>query len=191
MSGQSGPTYTYIYWDGIDDICHERGTGHASVRAAVRQLDLQIERLSSELPRSARVVVTADHGLVDADKDQTHTIKHSDELMDLLEAEPSGDKRVVQFHVKDGAEASFRALFRERYDDRFALLTVDEAEELRLFGPGRLSAESRRRLGSLMAVSMGEDVIHHAPIKKGRGRPSVSHHSGLSPSEMRVPLIVA
>ena len=186
------PTYTNLYWDGVDAKCHERGTGHASVRAAVRQLDLQIERLSSELPPDAKVVLTADHGLLDADEVHTHTIRRSDGLVDLLRAEPSGDKRVVQFHVKEGAEASFRKLFRRRFGDRFALLTVDEAEDLRLFGPGLVSAESRRRLGSLMAVAMGADVIrYHGPTKKKHGPPSISHHSGLTPSEMRVPLIVA
>lgn len=187
-----GPTSTNVYWDAVDLNCHAHGTGHTSVRAAIQQIDLQVERLSTNLPDSATLVLTADHGHLGADKGQTHTIKQSDRLVELLEAEPSGDKRVVQFHVRDGAEPSFRDLFRERYDDRFALLTVDEAEELQLFGPGRLATETRRRLGSLMAISIGADVIrYHGPTKRTGGTPSISHHSGLTPSEMRVPLIVA
>ena len=80
-----------------------------------------------------------------------------------------------------------RELFRERFGDRFFLIDADEAEELELFGPGPMSAETRRRIGGLIAVSRGVDVVQYRPYAD----PMVGHHSGLTPDEMMIPLIVA
>jgi hypothetical protein len=112
--------------------------------------------------------------------------------MACLAREPSGDKRVVYFAVDRGREARFQSLFKRHFGDRFLLLATEEAEGLGLFGPGLLSDVSRRRLGNMVAISAGADVLLFpwtAPPTKGP--PSVSHHSGLTPAEMRVPLVVA
>ena len=136
--------------------------------------------------------MSADHGLLDADESEIHWIDVSDELIEYLTREPSGDSRVVYFDVREGAETEFHRLFKERFDDRFLLFSIDEAERLELFGPGPLSSTSRQRLGNLMAVSRGADVLLYRWYNAlGVSPRLVSYHSGLTAAEMRVPLIVA
>jgi predicted AlkP superfamily pyrophosphatase or phosphodiesterase len=191
-TGQTkGPTYTYIYWDEIDKVCHEYGTNHPAVSKSLRQLVTQLQILEKSLPKSTRIVLTGDHGLLNASEDQTHTIKSSDRLMDFLKAEPSGDKRLVQFHIQDGSEEIFKQLFNDQYGNQFALLTSQEAQDLQLFGPGGIVGESKRRLGNMMAISLGSAIMQYqGRTKKSFKTPSMSHHSGLSRSEMLVPLII-
>ena len=187
----TGPTFTYVYWPNVDAAAHKYGATHRNVATAVAELDLQMNRLAVEAPPGARVVLTADHGLLDADEEETHWIVPGDELSECLSREPSGDAREVYFAVKDGQGSTFRARFAARFEDRFLLLTTTEAEDLRLFGPGPLSAVSRQRLGDLVAVSAGRDAIRYRWSDQPEAtKPYASHHSGLTPEEMRVPLIV-
>ena len=136
--------------------------------------------------------MTADHGGLDASGDDLHLVSASDPLMGLLEREPSGDSRVIYFHVRKGEEPRFQEAFRDRFGERFLLLTVDEAEEMELLGPGRLSDETRRRLGALVAMFLGADVFLYGwPTRSKGAKLHVGYHSGLTPAEVLVPLIVA
>lgn len=186
-------TYTYVYWPKIDSLCHEHGTRHRETADAVMELDRELQRLSASMPAGTRILVTADHGLLDADESQTHWIEPDDELASCLSREPSGDAREVYFSLREGQEARFRDRFSQRFDGRFVLLTVEEAEELELFGPGALSPESGERLGDFVAVSLGADAIRYRYPRKKPDEPAktyASHHSGLTPEEMRIPLIL-
>ena len=186
-------TFTYLYWPTIDAVCHERGTRHPQTSAAVRRLDDELRRLSATMPPGTRVVVTADHGLLDTHESQMHWIEPRDALASCLSREPSGDTRVVYFSLRKGKETRFRDEFARRFEGRFILLSRDEALELELFGPGTPSSQTGQRLGDLVAISLGADIIRFDYLGVGRGGftvPDVAHHSGLTPTEMRIPLIV-
>ena len=187
-----GPTFTNLYWPNVDTVSHALGTEHAHVRAAVRELDREIARLHAGLSRRGRIVLSADHGLVDTAEDQVHVLEPSDELIGCLTKEPSGEDRAVYFSVAVEKEARFRDLFKRRFGERFLLLATDEVQALELFGPGLLSVVARRRLGNLVAISTGADVLLFpwtGPPSKDP--PAVSRHSGLNPAEIRVPLMLA
>jgi hypothetical protein len=187
-----GPTYTYLYTPRVDETVHRCGVGHPQVRSALIDLDRQLERLKTGLSGSGRMVLSADHGFLDVAEGAKHQIRGSDPLLESLRFTPSGDARVLYLHVRDGAHERVRARFRERFGERFLLITVDEAEALDLFGPGPISPLTRRRMGDLIAISAGTDVIEYRPgIGPARISGDVSHHSGLTPSEMRVPLVIA
>ncbi len=178
-------TYTYLYFPVIDGLQHALGPEHATVTAACRALDRQLARLAQGLGGRGRLVVTADHGLISVPESGKHLLAPEDELLQLLRLPPSGEPRVPFFHVRAGAHARFAALFRERLGEYFALLTADEAQELRLFGPVPLSPDARARIGDFVGVALGPDVLLSSPMEY-RG-----FHGGLAPDEMRVPLIIA
>ena len=188
----SGPTYTYLYVPDVDYAGHALGFSDARTLAAAAALERLLEGLAHRLAGRARIVVTADHGGLDADGERVHLLRASDPLVRLLRREPSGDSRAVYFHVREGDEREFEDMFRDRFGDRFFLLTTGEAEEVELFGPGCLSDEVRRRLGTFVALSSGVDVIlYDWPTRSEDDQPFVGYHSGLTPAEMLIPLIVA
>ena len=188
----SQSTFTYLYTDRLDGLAHIHGVTRPEVLAAVSSLDRQLARLSKALSGHATVVATADHGFLDAPASARHQLRVTDPVIALLRSPPSGDARVLYLHIRDGTEQRLREQFRERFGERFALITVDEAETLELFGPGPLSTETRRRMGDFVAISMGQDVItYHAGSGVAKAMLEASQHSGLSPSEMCIPLIVS
>jgi len=110
--------------------------------------------------------------------------------METLRCPPSGEPTVPVFHVKPGRHDEFRQLFEQQFGALFALLSIDEVERLRLLGPGLLSARARTFFGDFIAVTSAPNTIHFAhPVY-----PPMIHrgvHAGLTPGEMRIPLILA
>jgi hypothetical protein len=155
------------------------------------ELNAEMERLAAALGGRARIVISADHGHQNVTQEDHLAICDGDVILETLLAPPSGEPRGPYFHVRPGRCADFRAMFNERYAGRLALLTTDEADDLRLFGPAPLSPVARCRLGDSIAVAIDPVTLMYYPP----GRPSNlnhnSHHAGMAPAEMRVPLILA
>ncbi len=188
----NGPTYTYLYTHRLDTVVHAYGAGHPEARAALLELDRSLELLHEQIDGLGRIVISADHGFLDVGERSKHLIRSTDPLMGSLRFAPTGDARVLYLHATDGAVPTIRRRLKDRFGDRFLLITVDDAEDLELFGPGPLSDVARSRIGDLVAISRGSDVIEYLPARgEGKIMSQASHHSGLSPDEMLVPLIVA
>lgn len=183
------PTFTYVYTAEVDAAAHKKGAWHEKVARAIDSVDLGLARLLSGLPSTCRVVVTADHGHLDVPKDGEFFLEPESEICDALRSPPSGDARVMFFRVKPEGCADFEEGFRSRYGASFALLTTAEVEEMALLGPGPISAATRERIGDYTAISLGAEVIAFG--RPEDGLPFVSAHSGLSPEEMLIPLVVA
>ena len=176
---------TYLYTVDVDYAAHEYGTNAPQTMGALRRLNSEIERLAKNLPSTARIVLTADHGHLDG---QAHEILPTDSLVEHLLHEPWGDAREMHFAVKPGREEEFEADFRGMYGAYAFLLTADEVENLELLGPGRFEEAVRRRLGTHLAISRGSDVFLYQ--SQSDSMKFIGYHSGLTPDEMLVPLIV-
>ena len=185
----TGATFSYLYYSAIDTAAHISGPGSPAVAAEVRKLDGGIEALSDALGDRARILVSADHGGYDVSPDQKLVIEPEEELSQLLLTPPAGEAPVPMFHVRPGKRAEFAARFRARAGDAYVLLTVEEVEDLRLLGPEPLSETTRVRLGDFVALSAGGEAVVYAPetsVVDMKG-----FHGGLTPAEVRIPLVVA
>jgi hypothetical protein len=191
----TAPTFTWLYIARIDDLAHEHGAARLEVSGAVRELDAHIARLATALRGRARIVLSADHGHLAVPADGRAVLRLAD-VAGQLEAAPraltGGDARVVTFHVGADSAQAFAAAVRERLGERFAVLPADELAALGLLGPEPPTPAARARLGDVVAISLGADVLD-VRASGGRGDPRLalaSQHSGLSAAEMRVPLII-
>ncbi len=188
-----GPTFTYWYTPSPDSEAHDEGSGGERVFHAAEALSESLEDLADELAGTARtwrLIGTADHGHLDLGPHLE--LAPTDSLMEQLRFAPSGDMRVQFWHVREGSTERFASAFRSRFGESFYILAAQAAEELELFGPGRWSDEMRERSGDFVSISRGRAALRYAGIPGSNGyRRMRSGHSGLSPAEMRVPLIVA
>jgi hypothetical protein len=184
------PTFTYLYTPRIDAETHFLGVRHHGVRAVVNELDRAVEQLALGLRENCRLVVSADHGLLDAPVTARHGYKPSSEFLTALRYGTSGDDRVVYFHLRDGVWDSLFQRLKSQFADRFLLVTTEEAERLQLFGPGPTAPTIRDRFGDAILISSGTDVIEYVRTGQVSRRVDLNaFHSGMSPDEMRVPLI--
>jgi Type I phosphodiesterase / nucleotide pyrophosphatase len=184
-----GPTYTYLYTPVVDTVSHLAGFSSSRVQETVRAVDAALERLADGAP--VRLVVSADHGHLETPDERKHLLGPDDRLLGgALAIPPAGEARVPMLFPAQRRVDEAAAAFRERFGERFALLSIDEVEDLRLLGPDPLSPTTRRRVGAFLAVSPGPDVIELA-LPDGTAPPIRGYHAGLTPAEMRIPLILA
>lgn len=182
VASAPAPTYTYLYAPRVDQEAHQYGITRPETLGACQELDEAVRRLAAAVADRARVVVSADHGLIDIPAAAKHPLRFSGALAESLIRPPSGDSRVLYFDVREGADDRFTRVFRDRYRDRFLLLPVEEAVTLGLFGPKPLSKGVEARFGGVLALSDGPDVIEY--VWKGsvtRALSSMANHSGLTP----------
>jgi hypothetical protein len=185
----AGPTYTYLYLPFIDAAEHTHGHSHPEVTRTIGRVRQRFASLVEAVRGRARIVATADHGHVEIDDARKHTLQRWHPLCELLAIPPSCEPRAPAFHVAAGEHGRFKEAFRSKFGERFALLTLDEADGLRLFGRTPLAAETRRRLGDYVAVARGLDAIIYEPTDELRAMRGF--HGGLAAGEMRVPLMIA
>ncbi|MGB7156590.1 MAG: alkaline phosphatase family protein [Tepidisphaeraceae bacterium] len=194
VNAADGPTYTHLYLPDVDTVCHHVGVDHPDVVRVVLRIDAELDRLSAALGDRARIVVSADHGLIDVLKSDQAFLTHGDPLLETLRVPPTGDARMPIFHVKPDQHEQFVDLFDERFGDRMILLATEEAERLELFGPGKIAPTVRPRFGDFLAIPYRRSTLAYAAVAVPGAAPAVPYigqHAGLSPEEMRVPLCVA
>ena len=190
LRSAAGPTYTYLYFPEVDTKEHEGGVGTASVWEQVLRVDRTLARLKESLGQDSRVLLSADHGQITVPDGEKRLLADGDELQSLLRVwPPAGEPRTTSFHVRRGCRARFAEAFRERFGEEFVLITADDAESLELFGPGIMSPATRGRVGDFVAIPLGAQAFTYM------GEPGVhamkGMHGGLTPGEMRIPLVAA
>ncbi|HEY7087782.1 MAG TPA: alkaline phosphatase family protein [Tepidisphaeraceae bacterium] len=190
LDGSKGPSFTQLYMPQLDDACHVTGVDSASVGNLLRAIDRKLARLRSSLPAGARLIVTADHGHVNLPSERRLFLKDGDRLLDTLRAPPSGEPAVPIFHVKPRRATTFARQFRERFGELFALLTLDEVDDLRLLGPDPLSPQARKRFGDFLAIPWQPTGLGYVPPGYAESR-HIGIHAGLTAGEMFVPFVIS
>ncbi len=185
-----GPTFSYLYYPGVDGTAHAFGTTSPEVWAEIAAVEAATARLADELAGVARIIVTADHGHVDRVPAKCFRIDPDDSLGQELSAPPSGETHFLWFRVRAGRHGAFEEGFRARYGDDFFLLTTAEVEELELLGPGRVPDVVRERMGDFLALSRGEAAMDVVPVGRTGMLDLAATHGGLTPDEVEAPLIL-
>ncbi len=176
---------TYVYAPDIDKAAHRYGCDSVEVRSLIENIDRMLERLACRLGPDARLLVSADHGLVDVVETADDLIESEDPLAQLLRHAPSGERRFIAFHVREGRQSEFESLFERRFGESHHLLTVHQVRRLRLLGP-ELPEATQRRLGDFVAIPRAERTLRFAGDRR-----QAASHGGLTPAEMVVPFVVA
>ena len=186
-----GPMFIYLYLPQVDSMAHKLGAAHESTLNTAMQIDRLLSALATELPSNAGMVMTADHGHLDAPPQNTYSLTASDEIVRLCDGALAGDQRAAYVHVSESGMDVFREAVHRECGDDFLVLTAEEVAAARLLGAGALSKDTRYRLGNALVLSTGNAVLDYRAVVGDDPHPIISHHGGLTPSEMRIPLVVA
>jgi len=185
------PTFTFLYLPELDSASHRYGWDSYQAHLALRLMDAELMRLAEGIDGKARLVISADHGHMNIQTENRLPIYADDPMLKLLKAPPTGEPRTPVFHVHEGQGEAFVAEFAGRFGDKMALIDIDTAAALQLFGPGPLSDAAKNRFGDFIGIALEPVTLQYF---KGDETPETAHigyHAGLTPEEMRIPLIMA
>ena len=153
VDGQAGPSLTYMYWAEHDKIGHVHGVGSAQWRASLRVVDNLAERAFSALASGATMVLTSDHGMVNAKIDTTQVVEDDDRLMESVTM-IAGEPRARLVYVRAGAVFDVVQAWREVLGDRVEVFTRADLVSSRLLGEVDPMLEGR--LGDLLVLARGD-----------------------------------
>ena len=150
-------------------------------------IDAAAEHLRETLPSDVRLVVVADHGMVDSPADRRIDVDDHPELLDGVSL-LGGEARFRQLYCRGGAVDDVVAAWRELLGERAEVLTRDDALARGWFG--ELSSEVRPRIGDVLVAAREDHTVLSSadfPIETRL----VGLHGSLTSAEMLIPILVA
>lgn len=180
------PSLTYLYDGDLDWTGHRYGVASAQWIQQLAIIDAEAEQLRDALPRHARLLVVADHGMVDAGADHRIDL---DEVSAYREGVVllGGEARFRHVYCAAGAVADVRACWRELLGDAALVASREEAIGCGWFGD--VSAAVLPRLGDVVAAARDDWGLFSSVDFPYETR-LVGLHGSLTAVEMRIPLLV-
>jgi hypothetical protein len=188
---RGGRNYVYAYWPELDRLSHEHGTAATATLAHLAELDAAVGRFLAKIRGTdTSVIVTADHGFIDARPEQRIDLDDHPQLASMLLLPLCGEPRVAYCYVQRHRRAEFADYVRSRLGPRAELVDSERLLEAGYFGVGATHPRLRERIGDYVLIMReGATIKDWVP-----GEPRHVHvgvHGGVSAQEMLVPLIVA
>jgi hypothetical protein len=180
------PSFTYLYDGDLDWTGHRYGVASTAWVQQLASIDAEAEQLRDALPSHARLVVIADHGMVDCPERSRFDIDEDPALREgvvLL----GGEARFRHVYCAGGAVDDVAVCWQERLGERALVLTRDEAVSRGWFGP--VSGAVLPRLGDVIAAARDTWGLFSSVDFSYETR-LIGLHGSLTPTEMNIPILV-
>ena len=180
------PSLTYVYDGDLDWTGHRWGVASSPWLQQLSMIDHEAEQLREALPPDRRLVVVADHGMVDVPAEARIDVSADDDLRSGI-ALLGGEARFRHLYCTGGAVPDVLATWREVLGERATVLSRAEAIGRGWFGP--VDPAVLPRIGDVVvachdrfAVLSTEGFPYEARL--------VGMHGSLTPEEMLIPVLV-
>jgi hypothetical protein len=180
------PSVTYLYDGDLDWTGHRYGVASGQWLQQLAMVDAEAEQLREALPADRRLVVVADHGMIDSPAASRVDVDDHAELTDGV-ALLGGEARFRHLYCRRGAVDDVLATWRGFLGDRADVLTRADAVARGWFGP--VDSSVAPRLGDVVVACRGD----HAVFSSERFRYEttlVGLHGSLTADEMLIPILV-
>lgn len=187
QAGKRGRALVYAYWDEVDKAGHVHGPDTLEWGEAVEAVDRFVAGVVEAAPEGTVVVVTSDHGMVEAPVERRRDLALGDVLADgvsLLAGEP----RAPQVWCEPGAVDDVAATWRAELGDDAVVLTRDEAVAAGWFGPVRDGVAER--VGDLVVAMLADATVLDSRLLRPEVLRLRGHHGSITDAETAVPLLV-
>ncbi len=185
-SSWDGPSLTYLYDGDLDWTGHRYGVASSQWLQQLSIIDSEAEQLRDSLPPATRLLVVADHGMVDSPLESRIDVDDRHELRDGV-ALLGGEARFRHLYCHRGAVADVAATWSEVLGERAEVMTRDVAVARGWFGP--VQPAVLPRLGDVVVACHGDAAILSTtdfPYEASL----VGLHGSLTPAEMLIPMLV-
>ncbi|MDP3483824.1 MAG: alkaline phosphatase family protein [Sulfuricella sp.] len=183
--------YVYAYYPGLDTLAHEYGIGSPRATTLLSRLDEAFERFLAEIGGSdSTVIVSADHGFIDASPGSQIELEDHPSLAETLLLPLCGEPRAAYCYVHPEKTEQFETYVRSELSAQAGLFKSRKLVEEGWFGPGEPHPRLLDRVGHYTLVMRENYAIKDWLIGESRYT-HIGQHGGVSEAEMQVPLIVA
>ncbi|MDN5746552.1 MAG: alkaline phosphatase family protein [Nocardioidaceae bacterium] len=180
------PAFTYVYDGDLDWTGHRWGTASSQWLQQLAMIDHEAEQLREALPADRKMVVVADHGMVDVPAASRVDVSETPDLAEGL-AIVGGEARFRHLYCRNGAETDVLATWREALGERAEVLSRAEAINRGWFGA--VNATVLPRIGDVVVACRGDFAVlstHGFPYEKKM----IGMHGSLTAEEMLIPVLV-
>jgi predicted AlkP superfamily pyrophosphatase or phosphodiesterase len=180
------PKVVYLYIPELDQIAHAQGSSSNAWISELELVDSYIRILSGHLTKSAGILVTSDHGVIDVDKGN-HIF-----LDELISGDDfkfvGGDTRALYLYFKDGVDVvAKRALLEAVLGDSCYIVTTEDLIAAGYWGS--LNEVSLNVSPDLLVLAKKQVALYHRDFAKAKSLNMIGHHGSLSSQELTIPLI--
>jgi type I phosphodiesterase/nucleotide pyrophosphatase len=183
----SRSAYIYAYWAGIDTSSHLYGPMSAEAAAEAASFDLNLARaVSDRRAGDTLMILTADHGHSFTDPDKLVDLLGDGDLRSLLRNPLAGEPRLAFLHTDE--PSAVRDHIAASWPDTFSVLSRDELLGAGFFGGRGDVSLAKRRVGEVCAM-LSTDRAARIMRVDGQDFRHRGSHGGLSPEEMRIPIL--
>ena len=178
---------TYVYDGDLDWTGHRYGVDSPQWRAQLTAIDDAAEQMREALPPDVRLLVVADHGMIDSPADARIDIAAHPELRDGVRL-VGGEARFRHLYCASGAVPDVVAAWGSALAGRADVFTRDEVVANGWFGD--VEAFVRPRLGDVIVATRGDFSILHSEAFPYETR-LIGMHGSLTADEMLIPMLLA
>ncbi|TYL45088.1 alkaline phosphatase family protein [Nocardioides sp. BGMRC 2183] len=185
-SSATRPSLTYVYDGDLDWTGHRWGVASSEWLQQLAMIDHEAEQLREALPADRRLVVIADHGMVDVPATARIDVTMNDHLRAGI-ALVGGEARFRHLYCVGGAVDDVVATWREELGARAEVLTRAEAVTRGWFG--RVDPSVLPRIGDVVVACHEDTAIlasEHFPYEAKL----IGMHGSLTADEMLIPVLV-
>ena len=180
------PSLTYVYDGDLDWHGHRAGVDSQRWRAQLRDIDEDVQEMRDALPDDVRLMIVADHGMVDSTKESQIDIDEHPSLREGVEL-LGGEARFRHVYCRGGAVDDVAATWRGVLGERATVLTRDEAIRRGWFG--EVDSRVRLRLGDVV-VAAHDNWALMSSVDFAYEMTLIGLHGSLTPREMNIPILV-
>jgi predicted AlkP superfamily pyrophosphatase or phosphodiesterase len=184
--------YILAYWTKFDAISHDEGIQSQSALDHFRELDKKLASFSSKLKNkdtNIRLIITADHGLIDTTPEHTIWLKDHPKLNETLTIPVCGEPRAPFFYVRPSKVNDFENYIRTHLNHAGELIKGETLIKENYYGLYEPNKRLFDRTGDYILLMKDNYILRDQLIGEIRHE-LVGNHGGLSIDELYVPLII-
>lgn len=185
-SASGDRSLVYLYERALDHTGHGEGWGSQAWRSVLTRIDGLARDLRTALPAEARLLITGDHGMIDAPRERWVIVEDVPDLgaeLTLL----AGEGRLRQLYARPDRVAAVASRWRGVLGERAWVLTRAEAIDAGWFG--QVDGRMADRIGDVLVAMRDDGAVMTRTQPREFGL--VGMHGSLTELETRVPLLVA
>lgn len=182
------PGLTYLYIRDTDKVGHAYGWDSDRWVGAFEGVDAQLHMIRRRAPRGTLIVITADHGMIQADPDQRIDVAGHPELAQGVHM-VGGEPRAPMLYTDDDADPEQVAQrWQEALGDLAQVRTRAQAANAGMFG--QIDERVIPMLGDVIVHAAQRVTIVDSRTQNDKATRLPSVHGSLSMAEMDIPLIM-